>query len=518
MKVFSKDEVSKHNKQGDLWVIIDSKVYDLSKFGPMHPGSEPVLLDEEVAGRDATETFFALHRVEVLERPQYARLQIGTVEGEKPSIYSRAAGAISDVPYSEPQWLTSGYHSPYFQDHHREFQRVMRKYVDELIFPDAQDVQHKATKPSEHVFDFYRRTNIHAMRLGPGPHLHGRLLLDGAVKPEEFDAFHDLIMAQEMARLHARGYHDGVGGGTVIGLPAVKNFAKPAVRDKILTEVLDGKKLVALAITEAFAGSDVSGIKTVARKTADGKFWEVTKTKKWITNGVFADYFVTAASTVLNGIKGLTLLLIERDDKVSTRHINAAYGPASGTAFVTFDHVLVPVEHTLGQENNGLIVVLSNFNHERWGMAASSVSMQRLVVEECMKWCAQRKVFGKPLNAQPVVRAKLAAMMARVESAQAWLEIITYQKKYMDYQQQSALLAGPIALLKKHCTETAQETARDAVQLFGGRGITKTGMGRFIEHYHTGVTADAILGGTEDVLGDLGVRQAMKQMPKNTRL
>jgi alkylation response protein AidB-like acyl-CoA dehydrogenase len=75
-----------------------------------------------------------------------------------------------------------------------------------------------------------------------------------------------------------------------------------------------------------------------------------------------------------------------------------------------------------------------------------------------------------------------------------------------------------IAFAKMYATRTAQETATDAVQIFGGRGITKTGMGRFIEHYHRTVTFDAILGGAEDVLGDLGVRQAVKKMPKNARL
>ena len=69
-----------------------------------------------------------------------------------------------------------------------------------------------------------------------------------------------------------------------------------------------------------------------------------------------------------------------------------------------------------------------------------------------------------------------------------------------------------------YSTKCAQQTATDAVQIFGGRGITRTGMGRFIEHYHRTVPFDAVLGGAEDVLGDLGVRQAMRQMPKNVKL
>jgi len=162
--------------------------------------------------------------------------------------------------------------------------------------------------------------------------------------------------------------------------------------------------------------------------------------------------------------------------------------------------------------------MLSNFNHERWVMCCASARAQRLVIDECLRWTAQRKAFGKPLNSQPVVRSKIAAMIARAESAQAWLENVTYQMNNMSYKQQASKLAGQIAFLKMFSTRSAQDTATDAVQIFGGRGITQTGMGRFIEHYHRAVPFDALLGGAEDVLADLGVRQAMRGMPKNARL
>lgn len=85
-------------------------------------------------------------------------------------------------------------------------------------------------------------------------------------------------------RCNSRGYGDGLGGGTVIGLPPVMNFANPALRERIMKEVLSGKKFISLAISEAFAGSDVMGLQTTATKTEDGKFWIVNGTKKWITN------------------------------------------------------------------------------------------------------------------------------------------------------------------------------------------------------------------------------------------
>ncbi|KAF9468151.1 acyl-CoA dehydrogenase/oxidase [Collybia nuda] len=512
-KQFTKDEVAKHNKQDDLWVTVDSKVFDLSKFAQMHPGGLSVLLDEEVAGQDATAIFFSLHRYEVLQKPQYIRLQIGVVAGEEQQIFPREVGALSKVPYAEPTWLTQGYYSPYYKDHHRRFQTAFRKFVEDWMIPDAHAREEDGKRPSQSVFDEMARLNIIAMRLGPGKHLEGRELMGGIVKPEEFDYFHELIMGQEVARINARGYYDGCGGGTYIGLPPILNFGKPAIRDKIVREVFEGKKLVCLAITEAFAGSDVAGLKCHAKRVDGG--WVVTGTQKWITNATFADYFTVGCRTDQGG---MVVLVIERGPGVETKPIKTSYSTTAGTGYITFENVHVPYENTLGSDNGGLQVILSNFNHERWGMSCGSVGGQRYIVEECLKWATQRQVFGKPLTSQAVIRSKLAGMIARVESAQNWLENITYQMNHMNYKEQANHLAGQIAFVKKFCTETAQETARDAVQIFGGRGITKTGMGRFIEHYHRTVPFDAVLGGAEDVLGDLGVRQALRKMPKNARL
>ena len=105
-------------------------------------------------------------------------------------------------------------------------------------------------------------------------------------------------------------------------------------------------------------------------------------------------------------------------------------------------------------------------------------------------------------------------MISHTEACQAYLESITYQMCNMTYEQQGKLLGGPIALLKAYLTRCAHEVADDAVNIFGGRGLTQTGMGSVVEQFHRTYKFDAILGGTEEVLMDLGVRQASKLMPK----
>jgi predicted heme/steroid binding protein len=109
LKLFDESEVGLHNSAKDLWVIIDGVVYDLSRFADLHPGGLFPLL--EVAGKDATDAFYGLHRQDVLER--YDRYQIGFIAGYQLQIELRDMGAVSKVPYAEPNaW--QGFKSPYY--------------------------------------------------------------------------------------------------------------------------------------------------------------------------------------------------------------------------------------------------------------------------------------------------------------------------------------------------------------------------------------------------------------------
>lgn len=304
-----------------------------------------------------------------------------------------------------------------------------------------------------------------------------------------------------------------------IGLPPIKNFAREPLRSRVVNEVLAGEKMACLAITEAFAGSDVSGIKSRAVKQADGS-WLLNGTKKWITGGerwpnnqltpgMYADYFTVAAKTYGGSAPdgSITMFCVPRGEGVNTRFMPTMYSPSAGTAYVTFDKVRVTDDLMLGEEGKGLFIVLSNFNHERWGIIAGTAAGARIVTSECIQWAAQRQVFGKPLLSQPVIRLKIAAMIGKVESMQNWLEMITNQMCHMDYATQARHLAGPLAFLKMMSTRWANEIIDDAVQIFGGRALSKTGMGRFVERAHASKKFEAVGGGSEEIMGDLGVRQ-----------
>jgi hypothetical protein len=112
-----------------------------------------VLLHRSVAGKDATEAFFGLHRQEVLLRSQYARLQIGTLDGETSLVTTPVPGELSAVPYAEPSWLAQGYHSPYYKESHRKFQAALRKFMEEIVEPDAIKHEEDGKRISQDVVD-----------------------------------------------------------------------------------------------------------------------------------------------------------------------------------------------------------------------------------------------------------------------------------------------------------------------------------------------------------------------------
>lgn len=115
-----------------------------------------------------------------------------------------------------------------------------------------------------------------------------------------------------MTRASNGGVYGVLAGGTAISLPPLLNFGSEYLKDKYAKPALYGEKMICLAITEPWAGSDVSSIKTSAVKSECGKFYIVNGMKKWISTGLYCDLFTTCVRTSDNGMFGLSLLLIEK--------------------------------------------------------------------------------------------------------------------------------------------------------------------------------------------------------------
>eukprot|EP00192_Tetraselmis_astigmatica_P012977 CAMPEP_0117672596 /NCGR_PEP_ID=MMETSP0804-20121206/13991_1 /TAXON_ID=1074897 /ORGANISM="Tetraselmis astigmatica, Strain CCMP880" /LENGTH=407 /DNA_ID=CAMNT_0005481213 /DNA_START=11 /DNA_END=1232 /DNA_ORIENTATION=- len=406
------------------------------------------------------------------------------------------------VPYAESSYW-QGWTSPYFNESHKRFRTAVRQFFDKEVMPEVTMWDELGKAPTQELYQKMGAAGILAAGLGRAITSPSRV--PGGVRPEEFDFFHELIAHEEVARIGCPGFQDGIGAGMIIGLPPVIHFGRKELAAKVVPEVLRGDKRICLAISEPTAGSDVAGIQTTAVKSPCGQFYIVNGAKKWITNGTFCDYFVTACKTE----RGFSLLLIERGEGLTTKPIKTSYSAAAGTSYVLYENVKVPVSNLLGKEHQGFKCIMHNFNHERWFIVCGVNRSSRLVVEECLKWANQRRAFNKTLLEQPVIRNKLAHMVSQVEAVQNWLENITHQMNNMTFEEQQKHLAGPIALLKLLSTRVSEFVLDEACQVFGGRAISRTGMGQIVERYMRGTKFGAILGGSEEIMADLGMRQAM---------
>jgi len=538
-KTFTAAEVAKHNTEQDCWIIINNKVYDVTKFLKLHPGGKKVLLG--VGGQECTEQFNQFHNATAVLGKYGPKLLIGELEGgaKKPAAAAAApkeaaapkaaaSTAVASVPqginesfgdmipYGDPNWY-QGWHSPYYNSTHVEFRREMRKFVDSEIIPNCHEWDEQKQLPKE-LFKKVAQIGWFGGCIGaPWPAKYctppgGKIV--GTVEPKDFDVFHELVGTEELCRGGSGGVLWGLFGGLSIGLPPVLQRGSEEMKERVAKPCLAGEKFICLAITEPSAGSDVANLKTTAKKTADGKHYIVNGEKKWITNGVFADYFTVAVRTGGEGMGGVSLLLIERSEGVKTTQMKCQGVWSSGTTYITFEDVKVPVENLIGKENEGFKYIMYNFNHERWSTAVGAISFSRVLVEESMKHAFKRKTFGKRLIEHPVIRFKLAQMAKQVEAAHAWLELITYQMKVLPHSEQNRVLGGPIALIKAHASQVFELCAREAAQIYGGLAYTRGGQGEKVERLYREVRAYAIPAGSEEIMLDLGIRQALKSAAK----
>jgi len=492
MKTFTAEEVAKHNKESDCWLVIAGHIYDVTDFLDGHPGGRQTIL--RVAGQDATDLFTRLHAPVVLT--QYGpKLCIGQVAGFKPKPQPPDDGSFGDrVPFGDPYWYNGKMRSPFYKETHRQFRAKVRKFVDEEVMPNIDKWEDQKDYPAD--------MHVRAYKAG----IYGAIWPKefGGTPPEDFDMFHDLIMVDELARCGAGGILWACFFSFGISLPPVLRHGSKFLKDLVARDVISGKKIMSLAVTEPYVGSDVAGLRTTAVDA--GEDYIVTGEKKFITSGMKANYFTTAVRTGGKGIGGISLLLIPADlPGIGLRKLKTQGWWMSNTAYITFDNVRVPKKYLIGQENKGFWPVMENFNHERFVLGATSNRYARCCIEDAITFARKRKTFGVRLIDHQVIRHKIAEMVRRVESTQALIEQTAFQ---MSQGVSDRVLGGPIALLKVQCTKTMEFCAREASQILGGSSYIRSGNGGRIERLYREVRVNAIGGGSEEILMDLAMKQA----------
>ncbi|MBK7005429.1 MAG: acyl-CoA dehydrogenase family protein [Burkholderiales bacterium] len=293
-----------------------------------------------------------------------------------------------------------------------------------------------------------------------------------------------------------------------IGLPPVVRHGSAALQREVIPDVLAGKKIAALAITEPGGGTDVSALKTTAQR--DGDDYVVNGEKVFITSGTRADWYTVAVRTDLKnkGPMGISMLMVPGDAVGLSRSPLKKMGwLCSDTAQLRFDGVRVPARYLVGNEGDGFKMILTNFNGERLSMAAMALGFSECCYDEALGWAQQRKTFGTALVDHQVIRHKLMDMKMRIESTRAWLNAVAARADAGDRGDKAAKGAewvAQVCLLKNHATQTMQFCADQGVQILGGMGFMR---GTHCERIYREVKVMTIGGGTEEIMKELASRQ-----------
>jgi acyl-CoA dehydrogenase len=301
------------------------------------------------------------------------------------------------------------------------------------------------------------------------------------------------VWAQELARCGSGGVGAGIGAHTGIALPPVWKFGTPDQHERYLVPGIRGEKVAALGITEPDAGSDVAGIKTRARRVEGG--FLVNGSKMFITNGVRADFIVTAVKTTEEGgHHGISFVIVDRGEGVSASPIEKLGWHASDTALIAFDDVFVPEENLLGPEHEGFKLIMANFQWERVMMALGAVGAMEAVFERTLAFALEREQFGRPIGKHQAIRHKLAEVAVALETGRA----ITYNALRLHLAGMNAVQEVTMAKL---ATQRAAFDAADAcLQIHGGVGYMKeTGIERAVRDLRLG----PIGGGTDEIMREI---------------
>jgi acyl-CoA dehydrogenase len=286
-----------------------------------------------------------------------------------------------------------------------------------------------------------------------------------------------------------------------IGLPPIVAHGSEALKRLIVPDVLAGRKIAALAITEPGAGSDVARLTCSARR--DGDHWVIDGEKTFITSGVRADWITVAVRTGSKGSGGISLIAVPGDAPGLERTPLAKMGWwCSDTAQLRFAGCRVPAEYLIGEENAGFRAIMENFNGERLLMSAGAAAFARVCYDEALEWARQRKTFGAALVEHQAIRHKLMDMRMRLGSSRAWLNELV--DRHDGGHAGEADYVAELCLLKNHTTQTMQFCADQAVQILGGMGYMR---GTRSERIYREVKVMMIGGGAEEIMKELAARQ-----------
>jgi cyclohexane-1-carbonyl-CoA dehydrogenase len=253
-----------------------------------------------------------------------------------------------------------------------------------------------------------------------------------------------------------------------VGSFPILHGARPEVLRRLLPRIVERQELVAYLVTEPSAGSDVGGIRTTAERRGDE--WVLSGTKCFATNGAVAGvYSVLARTSPGTGRHGVSFFLVERDAPgLEVGKIEHKLGMrGSNTAEVILDEVRVPAENLLGEEGQGFLLAMKDFDMSRPAIGAQALGIAGGAFAEMVRYAQERKTFGKALCEHQMIQQIIADSATAIEASRG---LVYAAARLFDEGKRNTKLA---AMAKVFASDAAMKITTDAIQVFGGYGYTQ---------------------------------------------
>jgi citronellyl-CoA dehydrogenase len=341
----------------------------------------------------------------------------------------------------------------YFNKDHEMVRKAVRDFVDKEINPYMEEWEARGEAPLHELFK--KMGDLGFLGIRYAPEYGGQGL----------DYWYDTVFLEELGRIHGSGIPVAIAVQTHMATPAIAEFGSTYLKETYLKPAIAGDAVTSIAVTEPDAGSDVAAIKTTAQRQGDQ--FVINGSKTYITNGTQADFLTLLARTSDDpGYHSFSLFIVPTHlpgFKVS-RKLDKLGLRSSDTAELFFDNVKIPAENLIGNEGEGFIYQMQQFQHERFSAIPMSYVSSEETIAMTVEHIKKRIVFGKPLIARQVLRHRLADWQTEIECLrQLTYHIVRMKEAGLDVTRE-------VSMGKLFAAKTVKKIADGCLQMYGGLG------------------------------------------------
>jgi acyl-CoA dehydrogenase len=338
-----------------------------------------------------------------------------------------------------------------YQEEHRIFRETFRKFLEKEIVPHVDQWEEEGIVP-----------RWAWKKLGENGFLCTAVSVEYG--GQETDFLYSAILIEEMARANFYGLSARLHSDVVV--PYLLQLANEDQKRKYLPGCIAGDIIMAIAMTEPQAGSDLAGIKTTA--TEENETFVLNGQKTFISNGINCDLVIVAAKNPkeTNPHAAVDLFLVEAGTPgfEKGKVLKKIGWRSQDTAELFFQNCRIPQENRLGAKGSGFKNLMKNLQQERLICTIGAITAAEYILAETIKYCKQREVFGKPLTKFQNTQFALAEMAAEIKIGRTFVD-----KLIVEHWQKNSVVID-VSMAKFWITEMAWRVADRCLQLFGGYG------------------------------------------------